>query len=66
MKQIYFKFNNEEEFNILQDILLELGYEWLDSGKRRIKYRYYYSYIYIISLKNNILSFTINEKKFYI
>ena len=53
MNRIIFKYNNEEEFYKLQDILLELGYEWIFSGKKKIKLSNFYTYL---SLENGILS----------
>ena len=60
MKEIFFKYNNEEEFYILQDILLELGYEWILSGKKKIDYAYIYD---SISLKDVILNLCFEDEE---
>ena len=61
---IHFKYNNKEEFYKLQDILLELGYEWKYSGKRRIEYSNVYNEINLntIHLKDTILILNFEEE----
>ena len=64
MKEIFFKYNNEEEFKKLQDILLELGYEWILSGKKKIDHLNSGAHIYdSISLKDVILSLCFEDEE---